>query len=218
MTTRAELQDLCVDAAEELLTEPAVDRTLSEWIAAREFPCTGVEAGADVEFRTDLGIRPDAASGEFRPAAAATRADVAVWFTTGRTYDEVGDGVAMTAGEEPRDVAVRLPVFVAEVMGDDFTQYHALSTSEMEFDEADSPHICRTKLPSLRCRLPGEVGDQGLLFVSDYEVELVPARANANRVASDDDIPDDAFRESVQVHLAGVLEQLTGDDVYRHLS
>lgn len=124
----------------------------------------------------------------------------------------------MTDGEEPRNVAVKLPVFVAEVMGDGFTQYHALSTGEMEFDEADSPHVCRTKLPSLRCRLPAEVDGQGLLFVSDYEVELVPARANANRVADDDDIPDDAFPESVQVHLAGVLERLTDADIYRHVS
>lgn len=216
MTTEAELQDLCVDAAETFLATHDVEAELRERELVDERVVTGIEVGADVPFRTRFDVGVDTGTGELTADTRSTAADFAVWFATGRTYDEVGGDAIGADGSGSAASRVKIPLLVAELVGSDYTQYHPISTSEMAFDEAGSPYVCRTNLPFLRHRLPTPLERQGQLFVSGYPVELVPVRSNADRLASDDPIPDDAVRETVRIKLDGVLHRFGGGEPDAH--
>ena len=207
MTAKADLQELCVDAAEEFLTTHDIERKVRERDLVDERFVDGIEAGADVPFRTTFDVGTDA-DGGLTAKTRSTVADFAVWFATGRTYDEMGDALDPARSDSGAS-RVRIPILVAEIVGSDYTQYHPISTSEMEFDEEGLPYVCRTNLPFLRHRLPTRLERQGQLFVSDYDAELVPVRSNANRLSSDDPLPDETVRETVQIHIDEAFVRLS---------
>ena len=202
MTTKRELQEICVDAAERFLETHDVRERLADWPMTDGFPVTGIGAGENERFRTRFAVGSGTDSEPLSFSTRASRADFAVWLDTGHTYDEFDDG----SFQPDEDAPVRHPLLVAEVMGDEYTQQHFPSTSEQTFDEADSPYVCRTNLPHFRHR----TSSRGLLFISDFEVELVPAHADAAILASDDDVSETQVRETVRFSLSEVLFRVSG--------
>ncbi|WP_338740265.1 hypothetical protein [Haloplanus salilacus] len=213
MTTKAELQTLCVDAVEAFLATHDIERRIREDLVDEHY-VDGIEAGADVPFRTTFDVGTDGEGG-LTVETRSTVADFAVWFATGRTYDELGDALDPNRSDSGAS-RVKIPLLVAEIVGSDYTQYHPISTSEMEFDEEGSPYVCRTNLPFLRHRLPTRLEQQGQLFVSDYDAELVPVRSNVTRLSSDEPIPDEIVRETVQIHLDEILRRLSRWEMDEH--
>jgi hypothetical protein len=98
---------------------------------------------------------------------------------------------------------------VAAVVGEEYTQQHVPSTSEQPFDEADSPYVCRTNRSSFQHRIPHGNRSMGLLLISDFDVEVVPAHADATRLSSDD-ISTADVRETVRLSLSEVLFRTSG--------
>lgn len=207
MATKTELQELCLATSEQFLKAHDIHQLVQDWRVNEWLDVTGVKAGTDVRFQTRFNIVTDSeSSGVFE--SSGTTADFAVWLTTRRKYGEFNGYVFETDPDHP----VRVPILVAEIMGDDFTQMHFPSTSEMEFDEEDSPYICRTNLPFLRHRLHPSTRTAGQLFISDYAVELVPARADANILSTDDEISEEQVQYAVRFTLADVLSRASGHD------
>lgn len=202
MATKRELQHICIDATEQFLEEYDVRERLPNWSVREKFPASDIGVGAGERFQTGFTIGSPT---ESHPVSFSTRgstADFAVWLDTGHTYDEFDEGVFQPECDDP----VRQPLLVAELVGEDYTQMHFPSTSEQTFDESDSPYSCWTNLPSFQ----HQVQNSGLLLISDFEVDLVPAHADASVLASDGGISEPAVRDTIRLALSDVLLWVSG--------
>ncbi|MFC6954812.1 hypothetical protein [Halorubellus litoreus] len=202
MATKRELQDICVDAAEQFLETYDVQERLADWEVTDNFPVAAIDAGADERFQTRFTVGSATDSEPLSFSARRSRADFAVWLDTGHTYGEFDDG----AFQPDRDAPVREPLLVAEILGDDYVQRNFQSADADPFDEAESPYSRRTSLPHFQHR----TSSAGLLFISDFEVEFVPAHAEAAILASDDDITEPDVRDTIRFSLSEVLFRVSG--------
>lgn len=205
MATKRELQDSCVDAAEQFLETYDVQERLADWEVTDDFPVAAIDAGADERFQTRFTVGSATDSEPLSFSTVGSTADFAVWLDTGHSYDEFADGVFATDADDP----VRHPLMVAEVVGEDHTQQHFPSTSEQTFDEAEAPYACRTKLPSFWHRIASSYRSVGLVFISDFEVELLPSHTHPAIVQSDNGLSESDVREAIQLWLAEVLFKLS---------
>jgi hypothetical protein len=164
MTTKAELQGLCIDATEAFLRTHAIEQALRERELVDQRVVTGIEVGADVSFRTRCGVEVDSETGGLTVESRSNSADFAVWFTMGRTYGEIAGDATGPDRPDSKVPPVKIPLLVTAMVGEEYTQYHPISTGEMEFDEDGSPYVYRTNLPFLRHRLPTPLERQGQLL------------------------------------------------------
>lgn len=202
MATKRELEEICIDATEQFLEEYDVRERLPDWPVGETFPAADIGVGAGERFQTRFAIGSPT---ESHPVSFSTRgstADFAMWLDTGQTYDEFDEGVFQPDCDDP----VRQPLLVAELVGEDYTQQHFPSTSEQTFDESDSPYSCWTNLPYFQ----HQVHNSGLLLISDFEVDLLPAHADAGVLASDDGVSELAVRDTIRISLSDVLLRASG--------
>jgi len=207
MATKAELQGLCVQVAEEYLSEHDV----SEFFAAEYDEVTAVKADSDVPILSGVRFGPGE---EFPLSLSHTRIDFAVYVKSEPLRAELATS-PLSYAESSLSIdadPVRLPVLAAEVVGDDFTQQHLLSTSEMEFPKEESPYVCRTDLVHLPREGFGRL--PATMLISDYPSEFVPARADVDAtLAADGGIEAEWVRESLRFQLELAVHRASRGEV-----
>jgi hypothetical protein len=207
MATKAELQKLCVRVAEEYLSEHDV----SQFFAAACEEVTAVRAGSDVPILSGVRFGSDE---EFPLSLSHMRIDFAVYAESESLRAGLADSPLSYAESSLSTDAdpVRLPVLAAEVVGDDYTQIHALSTSEMEFPPEESPYVVRTDLVHLPREGFGRL--PATMLISDYPSELVPARADVGTtLAADGGIEPEWVRESLRFQLELAVHRASRGEV-----
>jgi hypothetical protein len=207
MATKAELQALCVRVAEEYLSEHDV----SEFFAAEYDEVTAVKADSDVPILSGVRFGSDE---EFPLSLSHTRIDFAVYAESESLRAGLADCPLSYAESSLSTDAdpVRLPMLAAEVVGEDYTQQHLLSTGEMEFPPEESPYVCRTDLVHLPREGFGRL--PVTMLISDFPSELVPVRADVDAtLAADGGIEAEWVRESLGFQLEHAVHRASQGEV-----